>query len=115
MIPNSVPTDASDHERAELQAAHAQIESILVERDENALRQWMEVRYGLPLEWQDAQWIGNTRIWATAAEVSEFVKAVLDLVEPFRKAPETEDSARREAHFTFRVLPQEPSPQPPLD
>jgi DNA-binding transcriptional ArsR family regulator len=115
LIPNSVPPGASDSERAELQAAHAQIESILVERDENALRRWMEVRYELPLEWQDAQWIGNTRIWATADEVSEFVRAVLDLAEPFRRAPEAADSDRREAHFTFRVLPQKPSAQSPLD
>src|SRR5689334_14550913 len=32
VIPNSVPADASDAERAELQAAHAQIEGILVSR-----------------------------------------------------------------------------------
>src|SRR5215469_17938891 len=68
-VPNSVPQDASPAERAELQAAHSQIESILVERDENAMRRWMEVRYDLPLEWQDAQWIGNLRMWATAEEV----------------------------------------------
>lgn len=105
LIPNSVPADASESERAELQAAHAQIESILVERDEKAMRRWMEVRYELPLEWQDAQWIGNTRMWATAAEVREFVQAVLDLAEPMRKAPAA-DSEKQEVHFTIRVLPQ---------
>jgi DNA-binding transcriptional ArsR family regulator len=108
MIPNSVPPEASDSERAELQAAHAQIESIFLERVETARERWMEVRYDLPLEWQDAQWIGNTRIWATAAEISGFRDAVLDLVEPFRKAPGPDDSERREAHFTLRVLPQQP-------
>src|SRR5437879_9797840 len=35
-IPNSIPRDASATERAELQAAHSQIESIFVERDESA-------------------------------------------------------------------------------
>jgi DNA-binding transcriptional ArsR family regulator len=108
MIPNSVPPEASDSERAELQAAHAKIESIFIERDEKALQRWMEVRYDLPLEWQDAQWIGNTRIWATAAEISEFREAVLELVEPYRKAPAAGDSERQEAHFTLRVLPQQP-------
>ena len=108
LIPNSVPADASDTERAEFQAAHAQIESIFVERDDNAMRRWMEVRYDLPLEWQDAQWIGNFRMWATAAEVREFVETVIDLAEPLRKAP-TEESERLEVHFTFRVLPQEHS------
>jgi DNA-binding transcriptional ArsR family regulator len=106
MIPNSVPPDASDAERAELEAAHAQIESILVDRDENALGRWMEIRYDLPLEWQDAQWIGNFRMWATADDVRQLVTTVLESVEPLRKAPESDDSDRQEVHFTFRVLPQ---------
>src|ERR1051326_5021355 len=77
LIPNSVPQQASDAERRELQAAHAAIESIIVERDESALQQWTEIRYDLPLEWQDTQWIGNLRLWGTAAEVREFVAAVV--------------------------------------
>jgi len=108
MVPNSVPQGASATERAELQAAHAQLESVLVDRDENAMRRWMEVRYDLPLEWQDAQWIGNFRMWATAAEVQDFVQTVIALAEPLRKVPEAGDSERLEVHFTFRVLPQEP-------
>jgi DNA-binding transcriptional ArsR family regulator len=110
VIPNSVPPDASDSERAELQAAHAQIESMFVERDEAALQRWMEIRYDLPLEWQDSQWIGNFRMWATAAEVLSFVESVLELAEPLRKAPEAGDSERQEVHFTFRVLPQQSAP-----
>jgi len=106
-VPNSVPQEASATERAELQAAHSKIESILVERDENAMRRWMEVRYDLPLDWQDSQWIGNFRMWATAAEVREFVQAVLELAEPLRTVPESGDSERLEVHFTFRVVPQE--------
>jgi DNA-binding transcriptional ArsR family regulator len=107
MIPNSVPPRASDEERLDLQAAHAQIESILVERDEKALQRWTEIRYDLPLDWQDSQWIGNLRIWATAAEVRRLVKTVLDSAQPLRKPPEGEDADRLEVHFTFRVLPQE--------
>jgi DNA-binding MarR family transcriptional regulator len=106
-IPNSIPPDASEPERSELQAAHAQIESILVERDEQALASWMAIRYDLPLEWQDSQWIGNLRMWATAAEVQEFVTAVRNLAEPLRKAPEGPGSDRKEVHLTLRVLPQE--------
>jgi DNA-binding transcriptional ArsR family regulator len=107
MIPNSVPPQASDAERLDLQAAHAQIESILVERDEKALQRWTEIRYDLPLDWQDSQWIGNLRIWATAAEVRGLVKTVLDSAQPLRKPPEGEDAERLEVHFTLRVLPQE--------
>jgi hypothetical protein len=106
-VPISVPPDASDAERAELQAAHAQIESFAVDRDEKALRNWMELRYDLPQEWQESQWIGGFRIWATKQEVAEFGYAVLEAAEPFRKPPEAGDSERLELHFTFRVLPQE--------
>lgn len=109
MIPNSVPPEAPDTERIELQAAHAQIESILVDRDEKALQRWTEIRYDLPLDWQDTQWIGNFRIWATAAEVRNFVTTVLELANPLRKPPENEDPERQELHFTFRVLPQDPA------
>jgi DNA-binding transcriptional ArsR family regulator len=108
MIPNSVPPDASDADRAELQAAHAQIESILVDRDEKAVRRWTEIRYELPLEWQDSQWIGNFRLWATPAEAREVVKQMLELVQPLRKPPEGPAKDRRELHMTFRLLPQEP-------
>ena len=107
MIPNSVPPDASNAERLELQAAHAQIESILVDRDEAALQRWTEIRYDLPLEWQDTQWIGNFRLWATEAETRRFVLTVLEAAQQLRKPPEEGDSERLELHFTFRVLPQD--------
>jgi DNA-binding MarR family transcriptional regulator len=107
MIPNAVPPDASAAESAELKAAHAQIESILVDRDDNALRRWMEIRYDLPLEWQDAQWIGNFRLWATVEEIRDLASTVLELIEPLRTAA-VGDSERPEVHFTFRLLPQEP-------
>ena len=110
MIPNSMPPDATGPERAELQAAHAQLESVFVERDEQAHRRWSEIRYDLPLEWQDSQWIGNFRLWGTASEIRGLVEAVLELAQPLRKAPEAGSSERREVHFTLRVLPQEPEP-----
>jgi DNA-binding MarR family transcriptional regulator len=109
-IPNSVPPEASDSERAELEAAHAQIESILVDRDESALGRWMEIRYDLPLEWQDAQFIGNFRMWATAEEVRQLVATVVESIQPLRKPPTNPDPDRLEVHLTFRVLPQAPSP-----
>jgi DNA-binding transcriptional ArsR family regulator len=81
MIPNSVPPQASQSERLELQAAHAQLEGILVDRDEKALLRWNEIRYDLPLEWQDTQWISGFRIWGTVAEIREFVATVLNVSE----------------------------------
>jgi hypothetical protein len=107
VIPNSIPPDASDVERAELKAAHAQLESVFLQQDEDAFGRWMEIRYELPLEWQDSQWIGNFRLWATAAEMRTFVKSVFKLAKPLRQSPRGEDPDRLEVHFTFRMLPQE--------
>jgi hypothetical protein len=49
-------------------------------------------------------------MWATAAEVQDFVQSVIALAEPLREVPEPGDSERLEVHFTFRVLPQQPLP-----
>jgi DNA-binding transcriptional ArsR family regulator len=108
MIPNSISPQASASERRELQAAHAELEGMLVDRDEKALQRWTEIRYDLPLEWQDTQWIGNFQIWGSVAEIRDFVATVLELAEPLSKPPDDADPAPPELHFTFRVLPQEP-------
>jgi DNA-binding transcriptional ArsR family regulator len=107
MIPNSISPQASESERLELQAAHAQLEGIFVDRDEKALQRWNEIRYDLPLEWQDTQWISSFRIWGTVAEIRDFVATVLELAEPLTKPRHDADSPQPELHFTFRVLPQE--------
>jgi DNA-binding transcriptional ArsR family regulator len=109
MIPNSISPQASESERLELQAAHAQLESIFVDRDEKALKRWNEIRYDLPLEWQDTQWISSFRIRGTVSEIREFVATVLDLAAPLNEPQADPDPARPELHFTFRVLPQEPA------
>jgi len=44
----------------------------------------MDVRYDLPLEGQNSQWIGNFRTCATTAEVRVFVEALLELAQPPR-------------------------------
>lgn len=106
-LPTFIAPDASDDERKELQAAHAQVEGFLVEDDEKALLNWYEIRYSLPLEWQQSQVIGGFRIWATPQQVEEFAQVVLEAAEPLRRPPEGDDSGRLELHFTFRVLPQE--------
>lgn len=106
-LPTFIEPDASDAERRGLQAAHAQVESFLVDDDEKALLRWYEIRYDLPLEWQQSQWIGGFRIYATRQQVAELGEAVLELAEPLRRPPEEDDSERLELHFTFRVLPQE--------
>jgi len=107
MIPNSVPPDASESERLELQAAHAQLEGIFVDRDAKAMQRWAEIRYDLPLDWQDTQWISSMRIWGSVDQIREFVATVVDLAEPLTKPSGDAGSASPALHFVFRVLPQE--------
>ncbi|MGZ4334585.1 MAG: ArsR/SmtB family transcription factor [Gaiellaceae bacterium] len=108
LIPNSIPPDVDEQERTELQAAHAQIESFYIERDEQALARWQTVRYEAPLAFQDAGFIGNFKIWATADELAALVAQILELTHPLRKPPAERPEGAREILFTLRTLLQEP-------
>jgi DNA-binding transcriptional ArsR family regulator len=105
LIPNSIAPDTPDDERNELQAAHAKLESVFVDRDEQALARWQSIRYDVPLEWQDAGFIGGFRLWGTAEEIAEFVRDVFERAHELRNSTRSEGA--REAHMTFRVLVQE--------
>ena len=107
LIPNSIPPGFEGPERAKLQAAHAQIESIILERDEQALGRFQRVRYDAPLDYQDAGFIGNFKIWVTPDELRDLVTDILELTHPHRKAPEERSDGAREVHFSLRTLIQE--------
>jgi DNA-binding transcriptional ArsR family regulator len=106
LVPNSLDPAVEGRERTDLQAAHAKIESVLVQRDEDALEQWQAVRYTLPLDWQDATYIGNLRIWATADELRGLMATLLAAAERYRRAPEDRPDGAREVHVTLRLLAQ---------
>jgi DNA-binding transcriptional ArsR family regulator len=108
LIPNSIAPETPEPERTELLAAHAKLESVLVGRDEQALARWQSIRYEMPLDWQDAGFIGGFRIWGTVEEIAQLVRDVLERAHELRKADR--EPGAREAHMTFRVLVQENSP-----
>ena len=93
-------------ERVELQAAHAQVESIILERDEQALERWLSLKYDLPLEWQDAGFIGSFRVWGTADEINDLVALVMAETAKLQRRPHERAVAARELNFTMRILPQ---------
>ena len=119
LIPNSLDPALPPDERAELQAAHAQVESIILDRDEQALERWESLKYDLPLEWQEAGFIGSFRIWGTADEIKELVALVLAATEQLQKRKSERAPEARELNFTMRILPQslqeegEREPKPP--
>ena len=49
LIPNSIDPAIEGPERAELESAHAQIQSIILDRDDRALGRFQEIRYDVPL------------------------------------------------------------------
>ena len=106
LIPTSIPPGMPEPERSEYESAHAQLESVFVERDEQALRRWEAIRYDLPSEWQDTGFIGNFKIWGTPEEIRALLDELLARAEELRKGERGEPT--REAHVTLRILPQEP-------
>ena len=107
LIPNSLDPSIGGRERTELQAAHAKIESVLVQRDETALEKWQSIRYDLPLEWQDSTYIGNLRLWATAGELRDLMSTILSAAEQYRRAPADRTEGAREVNMTLRLLVQD--------
>ena len=107
LIPNSIPPELEGPERAELEAAHAQIQSIILERDDRALGRFQEIRYDVPLEWQDAGFIGNFKIWVTQEELTTLVAEILELTHRHRRPPDERTKDAREVHFSLRTLVQE--------
>lgn len=110
LIPNSLDPALPADERVELQAAHAQIESIILERDEQALERWESFKYDLPLDWQDAGFLGSFRIWGTVAEVKALVGLMLAETAKLQKRHDERPPDARELNFTMRVLPQQREP-----
>jgi DNA-binding transcriptional ArsR family regulator len=108
LIPNSIPPEAGERERAELQAAHSQIESFYLERDDQALARWQQIRYQASVEFQDAGFIGNFKIWATAEELNDLSTRILEMTHPYRRPPDERSRDAREILFSLRTLIQEP-------
>jgi hypothetical protein len=107
LIPNSIPPETEEPERTELEAAHAQIESFYIERDEHALARWQAIRYRTPVAYQDAAFIGNFKIWATPDELSALVSQILELTHPLRRPPDERSEGAKEILFSLRTLLQE--------
>ena len=105
IIPSSIPPELEEPERSEYESAHAQLEAVFVERDEQALSRWQAIRYDLPLEWQDSGFIGNFKVWGTPEEIHELVHDLLERTDALRKAERTSNT--RAVHVTLRVLVQD--------
>jgi DNA-binding transcriptional ArsR family regulator len=97
---------------AEYEAAASQLKAVFLERDEQAMERYLQVREGLDDGWDDATYIGNWRIEATAAEVAGLREAIIRLVDGLRRPTGARPEGTMAIHVTFRALPQELPPDP---
>jgi DNA-binding transcriptional ArsR family regulator len=109
LVPSSVDPAGEPHERAEKQAATAELLAIFIGRDQEALDRWQATRFDQPLDWQDASFVGNFKVWGTPDELRALTAAVRELADELRKTPDERSEGACEAHFTLRVLPLDPS------
>jgi DNA-binding transcriptional ArsR family regulator len=85
-------------------AAELRLRSYFVERDEDALRRFVDGETSLPPEWRESAFIGNWTVWLTPEEANELGARILGLLEPYRAREGRPESARR-LLATYRSLP----------
>jgi DNA-binding transcriptional ArsR family regulator len=93
---------------AEYNAAVAQLESVMLGRDEEGLRRYLHNRADFTPDWQETAFIGGWNVWATREDVDELSRCVTDWLRAHRlPAHERAEGATR-VHVTYRALPQQP-------
>jgi DNA-binding transcriptional ArsR family regulator len=100
---SSVPADD-----AEYGAALAQLESVILSRDEEALNRYLAARESYSEEWQETAFIGGWLAYATREEVEELSAMVVQWLSD-RRRPESErpkDAVL--TYVTYRAIPQQP-------
>jgi DNA-binding transcriptional ArsR family regulator len=103
------PTAGSRDE--EYEAAISQLKAVFLERDEQAMERYLQIRERLGQRGDEATYIGNWRVEATPEEIAELREAVIRLVDALRRPPESRPEGTIPVHVTFRALPQELPPQ----
>jgi DNA-binding transcriptional ArsR family regulator len=93
---------------AEYEAAVAQLESVILSRDEDALERYLRARGDYSAEWQETAFIGGWTAYATRAEVEELSGLVLDWLRARRHPPEERAEGATLVYLTYRALPQQP-------
>jgi DNA-binding transcriptional ArsR family regulator len=97
-----IPTDAEDPagRAVELTARHLHLN-----RDEEALRQFVEHMDDFSNEWRAAAFTGNFSFHLTADEIFRLGIEFLERLEELRRAPEDRPPDARRVSITFRALP----------
>lgn len=100
---STAPADDKEYE-----AAVAQLESVMVGRDEEALRNYSQNRAAFTAEWQETAFIGGWGTYATQEQVSELSDYVVRWLRARRVPPEQRPPGATYIHLTYRAIPQRP-------
>jgi len=99
-IVTSSPADEPEYE-----AAVAQLREVFLQRDERALAAFFASRSG-DEAWAQAAFIGGWTIYATAEEIAELTRTLLETIDVLRRSPEDRPPGARRVYVTWRALPQ---------
>jgi DNA-binding transcriptional ArsR family regulator len=85
-------------------AAELRLRSYFVERDDDALRRFIDGEDVLPGEWRASAFIGNWTVWLTPEEANELGARIVAMLDPYRSRKERPENARK-LLATYRALP----------
>lgn len=103
---SSVPADD-----AEYGAALAQLESVILSRDEEALNRYLPVRERYSEDWQETAFIGGWLAYATREEVEELSAHVVEWLHARRRPGSQRPKDAVLTYVTYRAIPQQPPPE----
>ena len=95
----------SPADEPEFEAAVAKLREVFLERDERALTAF----FASPPDdepWSAAAFVGGWTVYATADEVEELTRSLLETIDRLRRAPEDRPPGARRVYVTWRALPQ---------
>jgi len=100
---SSVPADD-----AEYGAALAQLESVILSRDEEALNRYLPMRERYNEDWQETAFIGGWLAYATREEVEELSAHVVEWLHARRRPGTERPKDAVLTYVTYRAMPQQP-------
>ena len=98
-------------EDPEYDAAVAQLESTMIERDEDALRRYIHARGEDEHSdaWRESAFIGGWTVYATREEVEELSEYIVRWLRARRKPEDEREPDTPLVYVTYRALPQTPT------
>ena len=99
-----VSSDPADD--AEYESALAQLRSVIVKRDEDALTRYFATIADEPNEWQDAAFLGGWQVNATPDEMRAFSRMIFAELDKLRRPHDELPAEARTVYITFRALVQ---------